>query len=44
MHRIQEIMNPQQVVELDGTRSVMTPFIFMKIATAATWAVPACEY
>ena len=36
-------MNTQQVVELDGTRYFMTPFILPKLATAATCAVPAYE-
>ena len=44
MHCIQEMMKPQQVLEPNGTISVMTPFISLKLATAATCAVPECEY
>ena len=36
-------MKPQKVVEPDGTRSVMDPFISPKLDTAETCAVPACE-
>ena len=37
------MMKPQQVVDLYGTRYVMAPVIFPKLAIAATCAVPACE-
>ena len=43
MHRIQEMMNPQQFVEPDGTRSIMTPVISPNLATATTCEVPECE-
>ena len=43
MHCIQEMTNLQLVVEPDGTRSVMAPVISPKLATAATFSVPACE-
>ena len=36
MHRIQKMMNPQQVEEPDGTRHVMAPIIVPKLATAAS--------
>ena len=39
MHRIQEMMKPKQVVEPDGTRSVIAPVISPKLANAATCAV-----
>ena len=44
MYRIQEMTNPQQVLEPDGAISVMAPVISPKLATAETCAVPACEY
>ena len=37
------MMNPQQVVEPDGTIYVINPVISPKLSTAATCAVPACE-
>ena len=40
MHSIQEIVKPQQVEELDGTRHVMAPIIVPKLATAANCALP----
>ena len=43
INHIQEMMKPQQFVELDGTRSVMTPVISTKLVTATTCAVTACE-
>ena len=43
MHRIQELMKPQLVVEPDGTKHVMAPIIQPKFATAAKCAVPKCE-
>ena len=44
MHRIKEMMKPQQVEGLDGNRHVMAPIIVPKLATAAKCAVPVCEY
>ena len=43
MHRIQEMMKPQQMEEPNGSKSVMTPIIKLKLATAANCAVPVCE-
>ena len=43
MHRIQELMTPQQVKETDGTKHVMVPIIQPKFATAEKCAVPVCE-
>ena len=43
MHRIQELMTPQQVKETVGTKHVMAPIIQPKFATAAKCAVPVCE-
>ena len=37
------MMNPQQVLDTDGTISVMDPVILPKLATAAVCEVPACE-
>ena len=43
MYCIQEMMKPQQVVETDGTRSIMDPVISPKLDTSAICVVPACE-
>ena len=43
MHCIQEMMNPQQVEEPDGTRHVIAPIIVPKLATAAKCALPVCD-
>ena len=43
MHRIQELMTPQQFKETVGTKHVMAPIIQPKFATAANCAVPVCE-
>ena len=43
MHRIQEIMKPKQVVDPNGTKSVMATVIFPRLSTATTCEVPACE-
>ena len=44
MHRIQGMMKPQQFMDPDGTRYVMAPVIFPELATAATCAIPSCEF
>ena len=43
MHRIQEMMKPQRMEDLNGSKSVMAPIIQPKLATAANCAVPVCE-
>ena len=43
IHRTQEMMKPQQVVDPDGTRSIVDSVISPKLATAANFAVTACE-
>ena len=43
MHRIHKMIKLQQFKELDGTRYVMAPIIFPKLATDAKCAVPVCE-
>ena len=43
MRQIQQMMQPQQIEEPDGSRSVMAPVISPKLPTAATYAIPACE-
>ena len=43
MHRIQELMTPQQVEEPDGTNHVMGQIIHPKFVIAAKWAVPVFE-
>ena len=43
MHCIQEMMKPQQVEEPDGTRHVVAPIIFTKLATAENCAVHVFE-
>ena len=44
MSQIQQMMKPQQIEEPNGSRSVMAPVISPKLPTAATCAIPACEY
>ena len=43
MHRIQEMMKPQQMEEPNGSKSVMAPIIHQNLATAANSAVPFCK-
>ena len=44
MHRIQEMITPQEVEDPNGTKHVMAPIILPKFATAENCAVPVCEY
>ena len=43
MHCIQGMMQPQQMQEPNGSKSVMAPIIQPTLATAENFAVPVCE-